>query len=177
MYLRRAKAHDMPKLHLLYREAFPRDERFPFRIMKRRALQGKGDFWMLMDGETFAGMAYVIRSGSLAYLFYLAIEKNSRGKGYGTEAVALLVKQYAGCNLFLARETLDPTSENYNQRLRRHDFYLRCGLKDLPGHIKELSVVFDIMGTGENVNPQDYKAMMHAFAGFPLNRVLDMRML
>ena len=106
----------------LYEEAFPREERAPFRLLLKRARQGKADFWSLTESDEWIGMAYILRGGDLAYLFYLAVAKDKRGCGYGTMAIEALKKQYYGCRLFLALETLDKSASNYDQRVKRRDF-------------------------------------------------------
>ena len=175
MRLKKAEPADRAWLSELYTGAFPDDERAPFRLLRRRAEQGRAEFWCLMDGETRVGLAYVLRRQDLAYLFYLAVIPGLRGKGYGTQAIAALREHYNGCRLFLALETLDPAAENYAQRVHRHAFYQRCGLKDLPYRLKEASVIYALMGVGGSVQPGEYKAMINRFLGWPLRWLIDMR--
>ena len=162
----------------LYLQAFPQDERAPFRLLVRRAKAGKADFWMLYEGETWVGLAYVLTNGQLAYLFYLAIAENERNRGYGKAAMRTLMTRYAGQKFFLALESLKETdAENYDQRIGRHAFYQSCGLVDLPYQIKEVSVIYDIMGTGEPVEPEEYRALIDAYLGRVFSKRLDMRIL
>ena len=175
MELKRADKSDYKKMKALYLEAFPADERAPFWLMWRKAQKNKAEVYSLMDGEKWVGLAYVVCHGDLAYLFYLAIERESRGKGYGSKAIACLKKKYEGRRLFLALETLDEKAENYEQRVKRHDFYKRCGLSDLPYHLKEASVIYSIMGVGGAVQPEEYQAMFDEYLGRFLRRLIDMR--
>ena len=110
----------------------------------------------------------------MAYVFYLAVEKEMRGRGLGTQAVRALIRAYEGKRLFLALERLDETAPNYAQRLSRHAFYERCGLRDLPHYIKEANVVYAIMGTGGPIRPEEYNAMMRAYAGPVFGRFVDL---
>ncbi len=165
------------EIRKLYTEAFPADERAPFSLMMKRAQQNKADFWILTDKEKQVGMAYVLRQKGLAYLFYLAIHKTLRGQGYGTQAIKTLRDRYAGSRFFLALEIPDPDAANYEQRLKRHDFYLRCGLSDLPYHIKEHTVIYDIMGAGGIVEPEEYKALINSWLGWPMKWLIDMRII
>ena len=175
MKLIKASQQAYVQLKKLYTEAFPENERAPFWLLRRRAEQGRAEFWSLMDGEMWAGMAYVVRHQDMAYLFYLAVDSQARGKGYGTKAIEALKEHYKGCRLFLALETLDKTAENYEQRVKRHAFYEKCGLTDLPYHIKEASVVYAVMGIGGNVYPEEYKAMIDQYLGWPIRWLIDMR--
>ena len=174
MELQRARRGDCRELKNLYIEAFPAEERAPFWLLTRRARQGRGDFWVLREEGRFAGFGYVICHADMAYVFYLAVVKEMRGRGLGTQTVRALIRAYEGKRLYLALERLDGTADNYAQRLARHAFYERCGLKDLPYCIKEADVVYAIMGEGGAVQPDEYKAMMNAFQGL-LRRLVDMR--
>lgn len=66
----------------LYLSAFPKEERAPWWLLKRRAKQGRAEALAAMDDGRFAGMAYVVTLGDMAYLFYLAVEEGQRGRGH-----------------------------------------------------------------------------------------------
>ena len=174
--LKKAEKSTYPQVKALFLEAFPPEERPPFRRLCSRAERGKADFWTLYDGALFVGMAYVLRHRDTAYLFFLAIEASQRGKGYGTQTLEALKKKYADSRLFLALEMLEPKADNYEQRVKRHGFYERCGFRDLPYKLREVGVVYDTMGIGGPVQPEEYKAMIDAWLGWPLKHILDMRM-
>ena len=157
----------------LYKSAFPKEERAPFWLLMRKG----ADFWALYDGEKWVGIAHVVKNEELAYVFYLAICEKDRGKGYGRQAVEALKAHYQGGRLFLALERLDPNAENYEQRVKRHAFYQHCGLSDLPYQLKEASVVYDIMGVGGKVEPEEYRALMEGFMGKLWCRIVDVRII
>ena len=172
----------------IYNEAFPDDERAPMKLLKKRADKGKADFWALYAGERPVGMAYVVCCRDLAYLFYIAVDRSQRGKGYGTRTIHSLLEKYKGKRFFLALEQLDETAQNYEQRVKRHEFYKSCGLRDLPFRLKEGSVTFAAMGgrrsdvgVGENadftVAPEEYKELMNSYIGFIMRFFVDLRLL
>lgn len=159
-----ALSHDYGKISRLYRSAFPVDERAPMWFMALRSGRENVDFWGLYADEKWMGLAYVISEGSASYLFYLALSEEERGKGLGSRFMQALKKHYAGQRLFLALEQLDELSENFFERQKRRQFYLKNGLKPLPLTIREGTVVYDVMGTGE-VSPDDYEQMMKKYFG------------
>ena len=175
--LLKADAAAKKRLKKMYLEAFPAEERAPFWRLWRRAAQGHAEFWCLADGREPVGMAYIIRDQRLAYLFYLAIDRSMRGRGYGTAALDALRGKYAGSRLFLALEAPDLSAPNCAERVRRHEFYRRCGLEDLPHRIKEMSVVFNVMGIGGPVQPEEYRSLLDRWLGWPARLMIDMRML
>lgn len=163
--LTEANSAEVKQIKQLYYSAFPKEERAPFLLMKRRASQGRGRMLAARNGDEFAGFTYIIENGDCAYLFYLAIVPEMRGSGCGTEILARLREQYKGKRLFLAREALDPAADNYTQRVRRHEFYLRNGFSDLTCKIREGKVTFDVMSIGGNITPSDYEELITRWIG------------
>lgn len=163
--LANATASEIKMIKELYYSAFPKEERSPFGLMKRRAKQGRGRMLAAKDGGEFVGFTYIIENADCAYLFYLAIVPQTRGAGYGSAILAQLREMYKGKRLFLARESLDPASDNYEQRVRRHEFYLRNGFSDLSCKIREGKVTFDVMSIGGNITPNDYEELITRWIG------------
>ena len=141
-----SEKNEYQAIEKIYLESFPDNERAPMKLLKKRADKGKADFLAVYDNEVIVGMAYVVCCRDLAYLFYLAVDKTKRGKGYGTHTIAALLERYRGKRFFLALEQLDETAPNYAQRLKRHNFYKSCGLRALPFKLKEGTVTFAAMG-------------------------------
>lgn len=149
----------------LYISAFPAEERAPWFLLSRRAKQGRAEALAALEGDEFAGLAYVVVLGDMAYLFYLAVAEERRGQGMGGQIIAALRERYAGKRLFLAREQLDKSAENYKQRESRHRFYLANGFEDWDSIIREGPVTYDVMGTGKPVSPEEYHALISGWAG------------
>lgn len=84
------KLPEFPVIRALYRQAFPPEEQAPFWLLMRKTKLPMTDFWAFYEQETWVGFAYVIQNETLAYLFYLAISPEQRGKGYGHQAMACL---------------------------------------------------------------------------------------
>lgn len=161
----------------LYLSAFPREERPPFYLLKSREKRGKGDFFVAKDGERFVGFSYVIPYLDTAYLYYFAIDEGLRGSGYGSAVLTELKRQYDGKRFYLAREMLDENAENFEQRVKRREFYLKNGFSDLPIRIKEAGVTFDVMGIGGVIKKEEYDAMMDGFCGRLLRKLVEMRLI
>lgn len=153
------------KVKTLYRSAFPADERAPFALMMLRALQKKADFRSVYDNGEWAGMVYIMGRGDLYYIFYLAVAEDKRGCGTGTRILKALLKRYKGKRLFLAVEQPDENADNCEMRIRRKNFYLRSGFKDMNRKIREGSVVFDMLGVGEPASDEEYRKIMEGFLG------------
>lgn len=171
------QSSELPKLKELYYSAFPKEERAPWNMMRRKIEYNNIDFFALYDETTCVGMAYNIKNDKFAYLFYLAIFPEMRGKGYGTQAVQSLIQYYSDKTLFLALERLDSTAENYQQRLKRHQFYLNAGLQEMENHIKEGKVIYDIMGTGVKLSNKEYQNLMLSFTNRLFTKLVDLKVI
>ena len=175
--LREASKADFKVIKKLYIKAFPPEERPPFFIMRTKALQGKGKFLIAESGSTFIGFAYLVTHLDMAYLFYFAIDESKRGMGYGSKTLQLLQEKYKGKRLFLAREQLDENAGNYEERLKRHSFYLHNGFIDLPCRLKEANVIYDLMSNGEMIAPSEYDALISQWSGKFMKKIIDMRII
>lgn len=177
MELTACRKTDRKKMKRLYLTAFPAEERAPFCLVTHRARRGKAELLCAYDDAVFVGFVYMVCNETLAYIFYLAVADDKRGKGYGGQILDAIKKRYAGKRIFLAREQMDPSAPNYAQRVSRRNFYLRSGFEDLPLYIKEASVVYDVMGIGGCISPQEYEELITPWAGKCMKRIVDMRLL
>lgn len=160
---------------LLYRSAFPLAERAPYALLRKRAVCDYVDLWGIYKENVFLGFAYVVRGERIAYLYYFALKKEHRGKGYGSKTLAQLKEKYEHFTFFLALEQLDEKSKNYSIRVRRHNFYLRAGLKDISDKVKEGSETFGLMGTDERLCAKDYMDLMERYMGRFYIRIIDIK--
>ena len=150
---------DMRWVKRLFVSAFPPKERPPFYILRMK-VPGAADWWLVREDGRRAGFCYVIRNEKLAYLFFFAVTEGCRGRGIGAQALGLLQKQYADRNLFLAIEPIDPGAENYALRVRRKAFYERNGFRPLGQWVKEINVLFALLGTAGRIDRKEYDALM-----------------
>lgn len=165
--------YEYKKIKQLYLTAFPADERAPFPLLMMKSYRKNADFYGIYIDGLWVGMVYVVSRGDVSYIFYLAIAKEHRGKGFGSTLIKALLRRYEGQRLFLALEQLDESAPNYEERLRRRHFYEKNGLHDLHCHIREGNVVFDTMGTAP-IAPEEYNALMREYLGFFLRGLAGM---
>ena len=148
-------------LNAIYTEAFPPQERFGLDIMLRLADEGKLDVFALMHSGEAAGMFVMCLHGHTAYVCYFAIDKALRGKGLGGEVIRSICSHYAGRQIVLEIEALDKSAENYPQRKRREEFYLRAGFRHTDRYIRYEGVTYELMFTGaESFDAADFDALM-----------------
>lgn len=164
------------KVKRLYKKAFPKEERAPYGFLKRCLKKETSDFLVALDGDEFVGMVYMVGDDELAYIFYLAIDEKKRAKGYGSAVLTALREKYADKRIFLAREMMDENADNYEQRKKRHEFYLKNGYEDIPATISEAGVTFDTMSIGGMVTHEEYDRIITAWAGRKVKEKYDLRL-
>lgn len=161
----------------LYFEAFPPEERAPWLLLAKKARNANVDNWGIYADGRFAGLMYIVNHADLSYVFYFAVKKDFRGTGLGARALKLARKHYAGRRFFLEIESLDPAADNYDERVKLRDFYLRGGLLPMGMNVQEGSVVYELLGCGGKVAAEEYSALIAEYLGKTLFRGVTMRIL
>lgn len=164
------KSAEYKQVKRLYRTAFPANERAPMFLMMSRAKKGKGDFFSAFDKGKYTGLVYAITNEKTAYIFFLAIADEQRGKGYGSAVLEAIKSRYAGKRIFLAIEELDENADNYEQRLSRRHFYEKNGLTKQSCKLREITEIYDVMSYGGMVTDKEFKELMKGWLGGFLSR-------
>lgn len=160
----------------LYRTAFPREERAPLALLFRRTKRENFDFYAVTEQGAFIGLAYVIRKGRQAYVFYLAVREDLRGQGYGGRILEALKEMLPDYILTLGIEDPhDETAENLPERIRRLGFYERHGFRLLHIRTKEAGVVYELMGTDSSIRKEEYLLLIKEFTGERVFRLVFSR--
>ena len=147
---------DWLRIRLLYRRAFPRYERKPFRIIRTMHREGRTDVWLAEQDGHFAGLATTINGDGVILLDYLAVHEKRRGKGVGSAMLQGLLSLYEGRGLFVEIEAADqddPTGE----KARRKAFYLRNGLSDMRVTVMLFGVRMELLGRGCKMDFDGYR--------------------
>lgn len=153
------------KIKKLYNEAFPRNERVPFIFLKLFARKDKAKFFGIYDKEKFIGLIYNVYYKDIVYVYYLAIDKEFRGKGYGSKTLEAIKKKYNQSRIILMAEEIDANSDNYEERVKRKRFYNDNGFRDFNYKVKEVDVIYDMLGCDKEVTHEEYKELMKNYWG------------
>ena len=129
----------------LYLKAFPKNERFPFWILKHSIKKGKATLNAIVDRDRFIGMNYMVNCDDSFYLMYFAINKELRNKNYGSNVLQDLSEKYG--TIFLSIEK--PKDELSK---RRKGFYLRNGFYETKKYCTEAGVDYEILCNNQNYN-------------------------
>ena len=165
MELRKIPEKDYSYVQDLLVEAFPPEERPQFNIMLEKADQGLAEFWVIREEDRNIGLAYLLTIEDVTYLFYFAVDSTCRGKGYGTTAMKSIMEQYKDTHLLLSLEDWDEEADNTEQRIKRHQFYLRCGLIDLPFTLQGNGTAFAVMSNTDTIGPEKCRTVIEGILG------------
>lgn len=94
----------------LYKEAFPRNERIPIRILQLLTRKNKAKIYGIFDGGEFIGLLYNVYYKDIVLILYLAINNKFRGKGYGSKVLDLIKQKYSKNRIILNIEQIDEIS-------------------------------------------------------------------
>lgn len=127
----------------LYIEAFPKEERYPFCIIKKCANNPNVEFYGIYDKEKFVGLSYLLRYEDTIFLFYLAVNKSFRGNGYGAKILSDLLQMYSDKKVILCVER--PNKNIQDLKHRRKDFYLRNGFYTTNKFTEDIGVEYEVL--------------------------------
>ena len=148
--------NDLSPIKKLYNEAFPKEERLPWWIMRLLTVKDGIEFTAYYDNETFCGFTYSITEGDILFVYFLAVADGLRGKGYGSAILGYLKKNNEGKTITLNVEPLDENAENAQQRKNRMRFYQKNGFHDTGYDVKEVGGKFRIMSTEKELDKEAY---------------------
>lgn len=152
----------------LYNEAFPKDEKIPIWLLKLLARRNKAKFYGIYDNKKFVGLIYNIYYKDIVFVFYLAIDKKTRGQGYGSKVLEYIKQKYSTYRIILSIEQVDLNSNNYEQRIKRKEFYIKNGFRDANYTIKEKGIIYEMLYYSKNykkVYLQEFQELMKHYFG------------
>lgn len=148
------------RVNALAKESFPPEEYLAPSELVKMVRSDSFDFLVLLDGEAFVGFMVVQTYADMAYLFFLAIDANSRSKGYGSRAIETLTAEYPDRTHVVDFEMPDDAAPNREQREKRRSFYLRNGYRETGLFLSYLGVDYEVFCMGDHINIDTFKAMM-----------------
>lgn len=158
MTVTKAKKRELPGLFLLYRAAFPRQERKPFSVIVKMARTGRVDLWTIREAGRFAGFAATVNGSELVLLDYFAVRKAMRGRGLGSAVLKKLMAQYRDRGFFVEIESTFEEAENRTQRWKRKEFYVNCGMEPMGTEADVFGVRMELLGVRCHLDFEGYRS-------------------
>lgn len=139
----------------LYLQAFPKEERLPWWLLRLNANRKGIDLTAFMEGDRFCGFTASVTVEGMHFLLFFAIEAGFRGRGYGSAVLSRLRQEYETISLNV--ELLIPTAPNLEERKNRFAFYGKNGFFDTSYHVWEVGGKFRVLSTNPILDEKAYK--------------------
>ena len=140
----------------LYLTSFPKEELIPWWIVLLLINKKCVNFNCHYENGHFCGFTFTANEGNVLFVLFFAIEENLRHKGYGSAILEHLKSVYPNCEIYLNVELLDENADNFNERVKRVEFYKKNGFFDTKHNIREVGGVFRVLATTKDISPDDY---------------------
>ena len=145
------------QLKLLYQTAFPENEQIPWNDLIRLTDQMNLDFTAYYEDDKFIGFTILFPHKKFNWFWYFAVIPELRGQGKGQKILAALIEKYKEKNIVLDMESPKQECDNLEQRISRHNFYLRNRFRDTNLYRKYDNLEMTIMIFGnDNFTMQDW---------------------
>ena len=151
---------ELEKVEALALEAFPPEEYLAPGELIRMAAEDGFDFLALYDENVFVGFMVVMTHKTMAYLFFLAIEKSFRSMGYGSKALRTLRAIYPNMQQVVDMEKQDDSAANQRQREKRRQFYIRNGYQATGTFLSYLGVDYEVLCMDDDFDLALFKELM-----------------
>lgn len=151
----------------LYIKSFPKIERMPFFLIKFLNKENV-DFFGIYDQKKFVGISYNFKYKDIVCIFYLAVSKEVRKQGYGSKILSNIKEMYNGNRIILNIEEILENSENYEERVKRKNFYIKNGFYDLNYTVSEVGIEYEMLCYNEDnkiVSKEEYNNLLSNFFG------------
>ena len=141
----------------LFISAFPENERPPVSYFFKSLKKEQNNLFAFYDNEMFIGFCYTTTFKDICYIFFLAVQENYRSKGYGSKILQTIKETYTNHVLLLCYEEVDKRYQDYQNRKKREEFYIKNGFKRNTFKTDEYGVIFQTAYQGNHpVSFEDY---------------------
>lgn len=116
----------------IYEQSLPSNERQSRSVIEDRLNQGLCTLFGVMEDSAVIGMMviWIFEDTPFAFLDYLAVHQDYRGKGIGEFCMQKIMEEFAKMNKSMLIEVEDPDfGEDRVTKIRRIRFYEKCGAK------------------------------------------------
>lgn len=149
----------LKQLKKLYGISFPRAEKKPFWLMRKKCREGTMEMFALVEENIFAGLAIFIYYRDMVLLDYFAIEPSLRGMGKGSKALELIKKKFEDRRFFLEIESVYEECPDIENRRRRRKFYLDNGMISQNYIVLLFGTEMEILSAGAAIGYEEYETM------------------
>lgn len=142
-------------------EAFPPSEHMSMDEIFAFQADTNTDILGIYDNDTPVGFAVILKNDECGYVYFIAIDKKKRSKGYGKAAMEKIISDYPCLQIVLDFEEIDESAENNAQRIRRKNFYLQNGFHETGRYTLLSENRFEVVCSGEKLRENAFKDLLN----------------
>lgn len=116
---------------------------FPMMVIMSKLYNTK--FLGFYDNHIPCGFIYMAVKEDIIFIMFIAVDKNLRSKGYGSEILNEVQSLYPDSKIIISIERCDIGTENIDDRIRRKQFYIKNGYTDTGYFIKLSNIEQEIL--------------------------------
>lgn len=147
----------------LYKEAFPEARKVPKWLLKYKLKNGKAGFSTLYFEDKWVGLIYITEYEDIVFVQSIAILASCRSKGYGSQVLDSLKALNSGKRIVF--EVLESQESNFEQRVKRKDFYQNNDFLSSGFTIKEPGEHLEMLIYGGTITKLEIESMYKKLFG------------
>lgn len=156
----------------LYKEAFPKARKMPRWFLKYKLRNGKVGFSALYAKEKWIGLIHITKYEDIVFIQSIAILESCRSKGFGSQVLESLKSEHLGKRIVLNIEVIDKQANNYQQRVKRKEFYEKNGFLPSGFTVKEPGENLEMLIYGSGITKKEIESMYKNLFGSILSLFL-----
>lgn len=149
-------AANRSEIKKLYFQSFPKYEQLSWWILRFLTVRKGIDITAYYENEIFCGFTYTITDGNILFILFFAVNTEIRRQGYGSAILEYLKQNNPDKSILLNVELLDESADNYDERVKRFQFYKKNGFYDTKFDIEEVGGTFRVLATAPTFDPKEY---------------------
>lgn len=147
----------------LFEHAFPPVERPSYNMLMSFPHH---EMYAIEDNDKFIGLVDLLKYEDTLYIFFLAIKKTFRRKGYGSKVLKDITSKYSNnYRIYLLAENPNIESDNKLERISRINFYKHNGLTLSDEVVIEYGVNYRVLYFTKPVQKEEFIASMKYLLG------------
>ena len=143
----------------LYKEAFPEARKVPKWFLKYQLRNGKLGFSALHTEDMWIGLIHITEYEDIVFIQSIAILESCRSKGFGSQVLESLKNEHLGKRIVLNIEVIDKQANNYQQRVKRKEFYENNGFLPSGFTVKEPGENLEMLIYGSGITKKEIEYM------------------
>ncbi len=141
----------------IYKEAFPPNERVPLERIIEPKTHLEGNYvYAVYEGNKCVAFYHIYEAEKFYYLDFFAVLADLRSKGYGAKIMKYLLDSFPDKPIMGLAEYPTEGIDNYEQRIRRIEFYERNNMYNLEKTVEVSDEKYYVLASEKNAPGNEF---------------------